>query len=322
MIVIQSSSDDLSTDDVEKWISHYRKRVQRLNDTVRINSILLDNDISFSLEDKKLELSKIRSYWYRRGISEFTPKELDREGLQNSLASPLMEEVNRMLSKVKISFGNNSIGKYTDNEIDKLEMLTSAMKVGLIIPKTIITGNSEFLQDFKAKCECKVITKAIAINEISFKLNKDIKCIFNLTTTLVDNTYQTNEKLEDCLPALYQQYIEKKYELRIFYLKGKFYPMAIFSQNNERTKIDYRNYDHDLPNRMVPFVLPKRIRKKLKRLMTDLGLQTGSIDMIITDKNEFVFLEVNPVGQYHWLEKNCNYRISKDIALELIGKPE
>ena len=93
MIVIQSSIYDLSTDDVEKWISHYKKRVQRLNDTVCINSILLDNDISFSLEDKKLELTKIRSYWYRRGISEFTPKELDREGLQNSLALEDIKEI-------------------------------------------------------------------------------------------------------------------------------------------------------------------------------------------------------------------------------------
>ncbi len=52
------------------------------------------------------------------------------------------------------------------------------------------------------------------------------------------------EKLPDTFsPSLIQGYVEKKYELRIFYLNGECFASAIFSQLDEQTKIDFRNYN-------------------------------------------------------------------------------
>ncbi|HQB76850.1 MAG TPA: grasp-with-spasm system ATP-grasp peptide maturase, partial [Tenuifilaceae bacterium] len=53
---------------------------------------------------------------------------------------------------------------------------------------------------------------------------------------------------------------------------------------------------------------------KLNKLMKELGLDTGSIDMIVTEKREFIFLEVNPIGNIEMVSKNCNYPIERDIA--------
>jgi hypothetical protein len=49
-------------------------------------------------------------------------------------------------------------------------------------------------------------------------------------------------------------------------------------------------------------------------------MNTGSIDLILTPNGEYFFLEINPMGQYDWLSKNCNYYIEKDIAEMLINK--
>ncbi|MBK7690075.1 MAG: hypothetical protein IPJ31_02800 [Bacteroidetes bacterium] len=110
----------------------------------------------------------------------------------------------------------------------------------------------------------------------------------------------------------------KKIEIRTFFLLGKFYSMAIFSQQNEKTKIDFRHYDFERPNRTVPFKLPVVIEKRIERLMRKLKLSSGSLDIIYTLDGEYIFLEVNPIGQFDWLARSCNYPIEKQIAKELI----
>ncbi len=94
--------------------------------------------------------------------------------------------------------------------------------------------------------------------------------------------------------------------------------MAIFSQNDDKTKVDYRNYNIEKPNRCAPYSLPQSVESKLFSLMKKIGLNMGSIDMIVTKNTEFVFLEVNPTGQFGWVSENCNYYLEQEIVNCLI----
>lgn len=120
-------------------------------------------------------------------------------------------------------------------------------------------------------------------------------------------------------PSLVQKKVKKKYEIRTFYFNGKFFSMAIFSQSNISTSVDFRKYDEIRPNRTVPFQLPRDIEKKLETLFEILRLNTGSIDLILDTDNNFVFLEINPVGQFGMVSKPCNFQIEKYIAQQLVG---
>lgn len=90
--------------------------------------------------------------------------------------------------------------------------------------------------------------------------------------------------------------------------------MAIFSQNTGTTQIDFRNIDSKNITRYVPFKLPDSICQKLDRLMRETNINCGSIDMIVTPNNEFVFLEINPVGQFGMVSHSCNFNLEKKIA--------
>lgn len=104
--------------------------------------------------------------------------------------------------------------------------------------------------------------------------------------------------------SIFQSYVEKKYEVRIFFYKNFYYPMAIFSQNDDKTMVDFRNCNIERPNRFLPFSMPDNELKKLKKLMKHKQLSSGSIDLIVTPNNDFfVFLEVNPQEQFHWLSE-------------------
>ena len=131
------------------------------------------------------------------------------------------------------------------------------------------------------------------------------------------------ELIDDTIfPSLFQRKIAKEYEIRSFFIDGQFYSMAIFSQKNAQTKVDFREYDHEVPNQTSTYQLPGSVQEKLTRLMEALKLDTGSIDLIRTLDGEYVFLEVNPVGQFDNVSYFCNYNLEKIIAQALINRDQ
>lgn len=95
--------------------------------------------------------------------------------------------------------------------------------------------------------------------------------------------------------------------------------MAIFSQSDFQTEVDFRNYNYDYPNRTVPFKLPDALESKLNKLADFFGLTTGSFDIIKTTDNQYIFLEVNSDGQFGMVSYPCNYYLEKKVATELIN---
>ncbi len=188
-----------------------------------------------------------------------------------------------------------------------------AESCGLNTPQYMITTEKKNLLNFAAE-SLGVITKGIG-ESIFIEIDED--AISGYTEKLVAE--DLNEYSDKIFPSLLQEQIDKKYELRIFYLDGVFYSMAIFSQRDDQTRIDFRKYNFKKENRSVPYKLPKSVQSKLRLLMDKLNLNCGSIDMIVNTKNEFVFLEVNPVGQFGMVSEPCNYFLEKKVAEFLLN---
>ena len=81
---------------------------------------------------------------------------------------------------------------------------------------------------------------------------------------------------------------------------------------------DFKNYDHAKPNKVLPYTLHSSLQEQLKTLMNKTRLDSGSFDIILTPESEYIFLEVNPIGQFQWLSRNCNYFLEKELAELLI----
>ena len=113
---------------------------------------------------------------------------------------------------------------------------------------------------------------------------------------------------------MFQKHIKKTCDIKSFYLDGKFYSQAIFSQINEKTKIDFRNHTGGEMSRSVSFTLPNAVKSKTKKLLDELSLKTAVVDFILSDKDELFFLEINPDGVFDHLSSSCNYNIEKEIA--------
>jgi ATP-GRASP peptide maturase of grasp-with-spasm system len=210
----------------------------------------------------------------------------------------------------------NNINTPSDNELNKMNVYLVCKEIDILFPATWIGNNlseNPFIVDISKK---NFLTKSLSYPNliIDYKHNR---IQFYSTSILINNEKLNEKHPEKFFPSLFQEYVEKKYEIRTFYLKGVFKSMAIFSQQNEKTKIDFRNYDYERPNRCVPYKLPKSLEKKLHKLMLKLDINCGSMDILVTPDDEYYFLEVNPIGQFQWLSHECNYFIERMIAKDL-----
>lgn len=318
MVLILSDETDHSTAEVIRWLNFNKK------DFIRINRHDLFNKVRIKLNSnggeiiidgkKRVDLNDITAYWFRRGQVKFGYEDMpaDTEGVHNA---ELIEIFRNKELKILEDYLHTrldevrSISSFFTRGLNKLNVLQTAQRLGIEIPETIVTSEKNELVAFYEEHQ-QIITKAIS--EIPTFQIYDDPTILILTEMIKPETI---EKLPDSFfPSLFQKRIEKKYELRIFYLDGKFSTMAIFSQQDAKTAIDFRNYNYKYPNRTVSFKLPQVIEQKLDRLMKKLSLNCGSIDMIVSTKNEFVFLEINPIGQFGMTSRPCNYNLEKDIA--------
>ncbi|HCA09958.1 grasp-with-spasm system ATP-grasp peptide maturase [Chryseobacterium sp.] len=333
MYLIQSSKEDKSTNDVLDWIFFLKnnQEIRRFNDSVPIEHFtfrLSDNDEKININRNNVKSQDVSSFWYRRGMFSFP---ISLQEINNPVFKKIVLDVYDNFSREMEHISNclyyilrkkGDINIFQENFTNKIANLSLAKEAGIHIPDVLITNDLSELLQFSADHK-NLITKDIEMNMLKADYDENYRIMIGAGIQILsqEDIIIMMEKYKyprSAEPAFYQQYIEKKYELRIFYLKGKFYTMAIFSQANEKTKIDFRNYDTERPNRCIPYKLPQEIEDKLRHFMQSIDMNCGSIDMIYTPEKEYVFLEVNPVGQFQWLSRNCNYDIEREIALELI----
>jgi ATP-GRASP peptide maturase of grasp-with-spasm system len=320
---ILSDEEDNTTDVVLDWLIYLKKKYVRLNDTNKLSKpcILIGDDvemIKFKLKDDEFNLSDFDYYWYRRGAINFEYKliDLENKNIQRATDFSIRNEISEIVKFLNLTLeSKNKIGSFYDNHTNKLYNLKIAKKHELNIPQTLVTNDKKELVSFLIKHK-RIITKPLGQSGLYY--SNDEFYIDGLTAEI---TAEIIDQLPDDFQiSLFQKYIPKKYELRIFYLKGNCYSSAIFSQLDKQTEIDFRNYNREKPNRVCVFNLPKNIENKIQKLMYELSMDSGSIDMIVNESNEYVFLEVNPVGQFAQVSYPCNYYLEKKVAETIINE--
>jgi len=197
--------------------------------------------------------------------------------------------------------------------VNKILSLEIASDCGLNIPETIVTNSKRELFDFFTLHEGDIICKPISHAGI-FGLNPSY---FGAYTSKISEDFIIGLP-DHFFPCLMQKYIKKKYEVRTFYLEEKCYSMAIFSQADKQTSIDFRKYNAHNPNRYVPYQLPIEVETKVVAFMRAMDLNTGSFDFIRTEDGSYTFLEVNVAGQFGMVSYPCNYNLERKIAEWLI----
>lgn len=310
MILIHARQSDSTTLKVIQWLVECFKK-----DILRINSIM---DIVPTLQfnfDQKTSSLPFKSYYFHGGNPAFRPEQIFREEYQElnlQLSKRLFDDFISVFNasfdidlEQKRIFGLNPFQSYQNH---KIKALSLAKSTGLKIPCSEVINNKNALLSFLKK-HGNIITKSIT-NGADFK-NSEVLINGERTEIVTDKMMENLPQV--FYPMLFQVNVKKQFEVRCFYFRDQFYSIAIFTYS-ESTSVDCRNRNFNDPNREVPFQLPLKIQSKLSNLMKQLGLNYGSIDLILGTDDEYYFLEVNEFGQYGFVSTAGNFHIEKQIA--------
>lgn len=328
ILILSQAENETSTEDVMDWLEHlgiesFRLNGKDLDGSADISFQLSDDHSVFTvnLHESEVSLDQAQAVWYRRWIRD---RRHESEDLVVPEASGKLEyDVKRHLTAESRRLSEYLFSQFRyipwlsdpkTSRVNKLSVLECAKAAGLEIPGTLVTNARKELESFQEQYG-QLIAKPISEGQVFV----DRSSLHFMYTSILDKaTIRTLP--QRFYPSLFQEYIQKSFELRIFYLDGQCSCMAIFSQLDPQTKTDFRRYNHSKPNRTVPYKLSSETTHRLNRLMEVLDLATGSIDLIKTPEGREVFLEVNPVGQFGMISLPCNYRLEKKVAYALLRR--
>ncbi|MCP3711272.1 hypothetical protein M3I54_30595 [Paraburkholderia sp. CNPSo 3274] len=263
-------------------------------------------------EDYELDLGTVSAVWYRRiAIGQCIPETMDRQ-LRRAAVDQSRATLHGMIASLD-AFHLDPVHRLRRAENKQLQ-LKIAREVGLTIPRTLITNAPEAVRSFARECKQGMIMKTLS----SFAIYEQCDQRVVFTNTVHDKDLERLDDLRYC-PAIFQEQVPKALELRTTIVGNRIFTASIDSQRAEKSSVDWRRDGLGLLEAWEPYSLPPEVENGLLKLMHALGLNYGAADFILTPDGRHCFLEVNPVGEFFWLEKHPGLPLSGAIADLLVS---
>jgi glutathione synthase/RimK-type ligase-like ATP-grasp enzyme len=196
--------------------------------------------------------------------------------------------------------------------------LRIAQRLGLDIPRTCITNDPAAARAFVESCPRGAVAKMLEPPRLS--TGPDGAPAGVLHTTALDPAML--ERLADLrlCPMVFQERLHKRRELRVTVAGRRTFSAELDSASIPGAEVDWHREPERVMRAWRATTLAPDVERRLHALLDALGLQYGAFDLVHTDDERLVFLEVNPGGQYHWLELHAGLPISAAIA-EVLAEP-
>ena len=318
MILLITNKEDVTTDFIVNRLNKTGALYFRLNTEDLISKIGVNFDVEkkeyiFVNPEKKIDidLSIVRSVYYRR------PKlpQIILHSLSKSENEFVVREIAYLIEGLytilKDRFWISPVYSIRKAE-NKIYQLLLAQEIGFEIPISLITtfqNKAElFLKRFNGEC----ITKPIRSGKIDDQENP--KVVF--TSLMTNSDIAMLEGVKNC-PTYLQNKIKKEADIRVTVVGKKIFSTKIYSQEYKETTIDWRKGEN-IKIKHEKIKLPRDIEDKCVKLVDRLGLNFGAIDFILDNDKRYIFLEINPNGQWGWIEKRLGYDISGEIVRLLL----
>jgi glutathione synthase/RimK-type ligase-like ATP-grasp enzyme len=304
MILIITNRQDQTADYLilelkRRKVDYFRFNTEDYPQNAQISWLLDDSGVDgqFIFPRRHIRFEEIKSIWYRRPVPpQANPIITDQENRSFIVdeSQVALDGVWKTIECFWVSHPDNI--RIAEN---KLYQLKIAQQVGFNIYPTIVTNYPDDALSFYQSQSVDIVYKPIRHGRLD--RGEQIGLVF---TSRVETEHAAAFQKIELAPVLFQKYVHKSVELRVTVIGDQVFAVKIFSQKHQDAMDDWRKANpDDLPHESCD--LPETIKSQCVRLLRALGLQFGAIDLILTPKGEFIFLEINPNGQWAWLQQLC-----------------
>lgn len=318
IILIVTNKMDLTADMVilalqERNIPYARFNTEDFPQRVKLAWKLWLGGIEGFLElpRARVQLSLIRSVWFRRPVSPVVSSDISDVGIKEFAQRESQEALSGLWRTLDCFWMSHpdAINKASY----KPWQLKVAQRMGFQVPKSLISNSPTMVEQFRQDCGGRIIAKTLHSGLI--ETEDGTKVIFTTPVEAVDLSTDGSVELA---PILFQEYVSKETELRVTVIGNSIFAAEIGSQSVQGAEHDWRRAaPGTLRFRSVR--LPGIIADSCIHLVSQLGLAFGAIDMIKTPDQRYVFLELNPNGQWGWLERATGDSYTDAIVHNLVN---
>ncbi|MFK4089234.1 ATP-grasp ribosomal peptide maturase [Kribbella sp. NPDC020789] len=312
-VLVLTGRSDITADAVVDELTRRRAKVVRYDTadfpiSSKVKATLGSQGWQGTLSgDHPIELESIDSVWWRRPGEFSIPTEWPDEA-RAFAASEGRVGVLGVLGSLPARWINHPSKDSAANY--KPVQLAVAARAGLAVPRTVITSDLVHAREFMGDDE--VIYKGLS----GGVLTPDLRHRYIPTTLIRAN------KLDEAVQGtahLFQERVPKAFEVRLTVIGNMMFPVAIHA-GSEAGKLDWRTDYASLAYQ--PVEMPVDVEKGVRLLMAELGLFYGALDFAVTPDGRWVFFEVNPNGQWHWLAVKAGVPMVEAMADALQRKDQ
>jgi MvdD family ATP-grasp ribosomal peptide maturase len=272
-----------------------------------------DERLTLTNEQGEFDLREVTAVWHRRlNFGAQLPARLDKQ-LRHASLGEVSAAAHGMLTSLK-AFRVDHVHHIRHAENKQLQ-LQVARELGLETPRTLTTNDASAARAFAKSCEEGMVTKMLS----SFAIYDEGKELVVFTNPVKPKDLADLSGLSLC-PGTFQELLPKSLEIRATVVGQRVMSAAVDSQASARATHDWRRDGVRMLHNWEPYQLPLDVEEKILRLMNYFSLNYGAIDIILTPDGRHVFLELNPSGEFFWLERTPGLPISDAIADLLVGR--
>ena len=256
----------------------------------------------------------IKGVYFRQALAPSLPDVIDEDA---AFVKRECMEVLRSLWRIIPSDRWINHPRYLWLANNKVEQLSLAPAMGFRVPDTLVTNSKSEVRRFFALHSGRLICKAVKHGFV----HADGTVRF-ATTQRIDEAFLDNFDTFAPVPMIYQPELDKTVDVRVTVVGAEAFATAIHSQEHVETEVDWRLSDierFDLRHEKIE--LPPAVRDACIRMTGHFHLRYSAIDLVLDTDGHFSFLELNPNGQWAWIEQRVGYPIRDALIDLLVGTP-
>lgn len=317
VLLLTHSGDFYAVDLVSQALARKDVRPIRFNTDLFPSSIKLsaragDERAALLLTEaaEQISTAEVRAVWARKLWSPRMSDDLD-ERYRAMCVGESVAALEGFFDALNDARWINDLARQRDAE-NKQRQLRLAARAGLRVPRTLVTNDPAAARQFFAETEGQTVAKLLRPLAVSM----DAATPFVYTNRVREEDLAGAEALRHS-PMVFQELIPKARELRVAYVAGETFAGALDASGTSRGRTDWRRAAPEECH-WQKAQLPNEVASGLQTMMSELGLVFGAVDLICTPSGEYVFLEVNPGGEWGMLERDLDLPISEAIAGALL----
>ena len=187
--------------------------------------------------------------------------------------------------------------------------LHAAVRAGLHVPPTIVTNVPEQVEEFAA------VHGPLVYKSLSGELVADGGEVKAVYTTPIATRDPGDPSIAYTAHLFQRQVMDKDCDVRLTVVDDAMFAVALRSSSTTG-HLDWRR-DYDSVS-YEPVDVPPRVADGVRALMRDLHLRYDALDFAVTTTGVWLFYEINPNGQWGWIEDATGLPIAEAIADALI----